>query len=106
MRHVVVGLGRSIAAGQVTGSSGRYWVRAVQTHVFDLHRPVGSDETRVQLVQLLYAAITMHSAAGGPSEATLDPTLQSKWANVLARLLKCVHPRLHTRTRSVRRPNS
>lgn len=91
MQHVVIGLARSIAAGDVAGSSGRYWVRAIQTHVFDLRRPV-PDETRTQLVQLLYNAITMHHTGtevdASTSSSRLDPTLQSKWAGVLTRLLK------------------
>ncbi len=100
MQHVVVGLARSIAAGDVAGSSGRYWVRAIQTHVFDLRRAV-PDETRAQLVQLLYTAITMHHTGTGTevdastSSSRLDPTLQSKWAGVLTRLLKCVQHHHH-----------
>lgn len=98
MQHVVIGLARSIAAGDVAGSSGRYWVRAIQTHVFDLRRPV-PDETRTQLVQLLYNAITMHHTGtevdASTSSSRLDPTLQSKWAGVLTRLLKCVHDHHH-----------
>lgn len=77
--HVVAGFARSMAAGHI-GHSGRRWVRAVQTHVFDLNRPVGSDEMRAYFLQLLYNAIT--------NTPDLDPTLQTKWASVLTRLFK------------------
>lgn len=80
--HVVASLARSLAAGHLSLWSGRRWVRAVQTHVFDLQRPVGADETRAYLVRLLYEAVTGHG------QSDLDPTLHAKWASVLARLLK------------------
>lgn len=78
--HVVVGFARSMAAGHL-GRSGRKWVRAAQTHVLDLQRPAGSAALRAYFLRLLYDAVT--------GAAELDPTLQTKWAGVLTRLLKC-----------------
>ena len=83
--YIIVGFTRSIAAGDVS-RSGRYWVRAIQTHVFDLHRSVGSDETCSHLLRLLYHVVTLPNDTS--SSVQLDPTLHTKWANVLARLLK------------------
>jgi len=107
LQHAVLALGRAVAAGDAT-RSGRQWVRAIQTHVLELRRASGPDDTRAQLVHLLYSVVvatdarhpSSHSSSSSSSspeeeeeeealrDPYLGPTLQAKWATVLTRLLR------------------